>query len=248
MKFIKLPNKIFSLNLSPIDILVFAGLKHLDRNNDNHVIARAEDIASVCNLHRNSVAKAIKSLEASKIIHKVSRYSDKGYRVANSYYLAGVSRKYFMLPSNIFTYNLAPSAFVVFCYMIRCANKSKRSFPSLKKITAHANICVDTTIAAIKVLVSNGLLSKQHYITLERDYGCNNYTLATYVYYRIKGYIKKKVARLFTVERTTRHLIYDLILQLKHNYVNGRFYIFFVSKRKLFLFYLGVLEKMCNLY
>ncbi|WMJ22680.1 helix-turn-helix domain-containing protein [Paludicola sp. MB14-C6] len=248
MKYIKLPNKIFLMNLSPIDILVFAGLKYLDKHNNNQVIAKAQNIALACGLHRNSVTKAIKSLEEKRIIRKVNRYSDKGYRISNSYYLASVSKKYFLLPVSIFTYNLTPSTFAVYCYILKCsAHHSKRAFPSLKKIAAHTGVCLDTAITAIKALLSNGLINKEYYVTIENDFGCNNYTVLT-VLIRVKGYIKKKVARLFSQMRTTIKTSITLMIQHSFHPVNT-FHIFSVLKnRKLYLFYLGVLEKMCNIY
>lgn len=250
MQFIKIPNRIFEIGLSPAELLVFAALRALDRNSDNYVITRGTDIAALCGLHRNSVSKAIAGLQEHKLIRKVQRYSNNGYRTANSYYIASVSRKYFLLPINIFSYGLSPSAFCVYCYLASCQNHSGRAFPSLRKISANTALCIDTVISSVEKLSSLQLLSKSRYVTSKHDYGCNNYCMASKIIKKVKGYIKKiarAAANSRTIAKDIKKLIFYILL-LKLHFVKHFLFFSKSRERRLLFFRLGVLEKLCNLY
>lgn len=249
MKFIKLPNKIFDLGLKPTDIMVFAALKTLDKDYNNCVKCSAVEIADLCGIHRNSVGAAIKHLVASGIIRKANTYNSIGNRTANKYYLLKTSYKFFMLPCSIFSYKLKPSAFAVYAYFVRCSNKSGRAFPSLKKIAYNCNICINTVISAFRELNKSNLVSKKSYISIHRDYGCNNYLLHK-MFVKIKLSIKKVARHLLKAMRTTT-FIYTIIVNHDFHFVNclfSFFYSYCKKKRRLLFYFLGVLQKLCNSY
>lgn len=71
---------------------------------------------------------------------------------------------FFILPNHIFDYQLKPSAFLVYAYLVRCSNKTKGDtcFPSKKTIAKHCGISVSTVDAVIPLLIEENLISVSH--------------------------------------------------------------------------------------
>lgn len=67
---------------------------------------------------------------------------------------------YFRLPNEIFNVGLSVSEFVVYCYLVRCSDKSHKCFPSRKTIAKNCNISVTTVDKALNGLIDVGLIDK----------------------------------------------------------------------------------------
>lgn len=67
---------------------------------------------------------------------------------------------YFTLPNQIFDEGLTASEFVVYCYLVKCSDKSHRCFPSRRTIARQCNISVSTVDKALNGLIDKGLIEK----------------------------------------------------------------------------------------
>lgn len=67
---------------------------------------------------------------------------------------------YFTLPNQIFDKGLTTSEFVVYCFIVKCSDKSHRCFPSRRTIARQCNISVSTVDKALNGLIDNGLIEK----------------------------------------------------------------------------------------
>ena len=72
------------------------------------------------------------------------------------------NKNFFILPNNIFEMNIPPSAFFVFCFLVRCKNKEWRCFPSIQTISKAVNISKSTVCSSVKWLEQNNLIETHH--------------------------------------------------------------------------------------
>ncbi len=84
MKFFKLPNNIFTYNLSATAFIVYYYLLFRQGNN-RYIDIKADIIAKNCNISRASVIKAVSILEKENLIKKQNRYNYESKYIANRY-------------------------------------------------------------------------------------------------------------------------------------------------------------------
>ena len=174
-RFIKIPTNIFELELTPLQLLVYAGIVSF-KSKDNYTVVAANQIAKRCRISRNSVYTALNALEDKRIIRR-RNYISNHRNTANGYYIAKPKGNFIKLEYSIFSYSLSPSQFSVYLALISKKNHAGRAFPSLRQISQLAHVCIDTVISSVKVLVNKGILLFKHYIRNCGCFGHNNYVI-----------------------------------------------------------------------
>ena len=174
-RFIKIPKVIFELELTPLQLLVYAGIVSL-KSRANYTTATANVIAKRCNISSNSVYTAVNALKAVGLINKTNNIKN-GKNTANGYYINNISGAFIKVEYSIFKFNLSPSEFASYITIKSKCNHAKRAFPSLKQISKLAHICIDTVISAVRELANKGLLLFKHYMRHCGCFGHNNYIL-----------------------------------------------------------------------
>lgn len=69
---------------------------------------------------------------------------------------------FFLIPNDVFEYKLKPREYIVYCYLIRCGDASRQSFPSRKNIAKMCCMSVPTVDSAIRSLEEMGMISVKH--------------------------------------------------------------------------------------
>lgn len=174
-RFIKIPSVVFELDLTPLQLLVYAGIVSL-KSKANYTTATGNTIAKRCNISRNSVYAAIKALEELGLI-SITNNIKNGKNTANSYYISNIGGNFVKLNYSIFKSNLSPSEFATYVAIKSKCNHANRAFPSLRQISKQAHICIDTVISAVKELVNKGLLLFTRYMRRCGCFGHNNYII-----------------------------------------------------------------------
>lgn len=174
-RFVKIPKIIFELNLTPLQLLVYAGIVSL-KSKANYTTASAEAIAGRCNISRNSVYTAVNALKSVDLINKSNNIKN-GKNTANGYYINNIGGAFIKLEYSVFKFNLSPSEFAAYLSIKSKCNHANRAFPSLKQIAELAHICIDTVIASVKKLANKGLLLFKHYMRRCGCFGHNNYII-----------------------------------------------------------------------
>ena len=70
-RFIKIPTAVFELGLSPLQLLVYAGIVSL-KMKENCTIATAKTISKRCSISSNSVYTAVNALQSVGLIEKTT--------------------------------------------------------------------------------------------------------------------------------------------------------------------------------
>ncbi len=174
-RFIKIPKVIFELDLTPLQLLVYAGIVSL-KSRENYTTATAKVIAKRCNISTNSVYTAVNALKSVGLINKTNNIKN-GRNIANGYHIRNISGAFVKVEYNIFKFKLSPSEFASYITIKSKCNHANRAFPSLKQISELAHICIDTVISAIRELANKGLLLFKHYMRRCGCFGHNNYIL-----------------------------------------------------------------------
>ena len=174
-RFIKIPNVVLDMKLTPMQLLVYTAVISLKCKSDV-AIATGNVIAKRCNITKNSVYSSIKELENIGLIRKVNHF-ENGRKTSNSYKINDIKGNFTKIEYSIFSYKLLPSEFAAYLSIKSKANHARLAFPSLKQISKLANICIDTVIKAVKRLVRLKLINQSHYIRKCGCFGHNNYTI-----------------------------------------------------------------------
>lgn len=65
---------------------------------------------------------------------------------------------YFMIPNDVFNLMLTPSQFAVFCYLLRCSDKSWTCYPSIPTIAQACRLSENTVRKALKYLEKRNII------------------------------------------------------------------------------------------
>lgn len=133
--FIKMSNEIFRFKLSPKALMVYAYLCHKSGLTKT-TSPSCEAIARQCSLCRQTILAALHELEAVALIVKHRRMGPKGYRSSRLQITSLTRQKgWFPIPREVFDTSIAPSDFVVYCFLLRSMGaRSGEAFPSLSAI------------------------------------------------------------------------------------------------------------------
>ena len=84
--------------------------------------------------------------------------------------MSGTRGNFFSLHNEIFDLGLPPSAFLVYCYLQRCANrKTKQCYPSLETICSAVGLSRNTVQKAIRILADKGLIFTENTTVTTKD-------------------------------------------------------------------------------
>ena len=72
------------------------------------------------------------------------------------------NKNFFILPNEIFEVRMLPSAFFIFCFLVRSKNKDGRCFPSIQTISKAVNISKSTVCSSLKWLEENKFIETHH--------------------------------------------------------------------------------------
>lgn len=85
---------------------------------------------------------------------------------------------FFSLHNDIFELGLPPSAFMVYCYLQRCANrKTHQCYPSYTTISENLGLSVNTVQRAVRILADKGLIFTENTSVITKDGMKRNGTL-----------------------------------------------------------------------
>lgn len=85
---------------------------------------------------------------------------------------------FFSLPNEIFELNLSASAFLVYCYLRRCADrKTHQCYPSYETISEAVGLCRNTVQKCVCELVDMGLICTENTSVITRNGLKHNGTL-----------------------------------------------------------------------
>ena len=67
---------------------------------------------------------------------------------------------FFIVPNEVFDLNLKPHEFSVLCYILKCCDKTKTCYPSIKTIANACSISVNTARKCVNNLCERNIISK----------------------------------------------------------------------------------------
>ena len=67
---------------------------------------------------------------------------------------------FFMVPNEVFDLNLKPHEFSVLCYILKCCDKTKTCYPSIKTIANACSISENTARKCVNNLYERNIISK----------------------------------------------------------------------------------------
>ena len=92
--------------------------------------------------------------------------------------MSGTKGNFFYLHNEIFALGLPPSAFMVYCYLQRCADrKTRQCYPSYTTISDNPGFSVNTVQRAVRILADKGLIFTENTSIITRHGVKHNGTL-----------------------------------------------------------------------
>ncbi len=207
MNYFSMGNKLFSFGLSPAEAMVFCAVSSI-RNPLSFAVSCADAISDRTGLSTRTVYRALEGLQNKGLLVKKKRYCYDGLRAANGYYVARIGGGQFKVERNIWKYKLDAASFLVYLYISKCINnRSRKGFPSLRKMEKVLGLSRTTLIAKIRMLNRLGVLRKFHQRN-GRGYHCNGHTVPLLNY---KPHIAKQKGRTAMRPFFIRHPAFVLI-------------------------------------
>ncbi len=199
--FLKMSNKIFSYNLSPKAFMVYSYLC-VKANLLRSTTAKCEDIATHCNMCRQSVMTAIKELEDKLLVTKQNRYNSFGYKSSRFYVKNLVEKKgWFKIERQLFNTTIKPTDFMVYVFIKKCMfNHTAEAYPSINYIAKNTCISHRRVETAVKYLWQFTFLNKINRKRRNKTYKKNRYL-------HFKCIINKK--RMARNKRTTKNKCFN---------------------------------------
>jgi hypothetical protein len=195
---------IFTFDLKPMDILVYAGIRSFC-NRKLRTIVKAEKVAQLIGVNRNSVYSSVVRLEAVGLLHKAERrVALTNYRAANGYQFAVVPGAWIRIDYSVFKRNLTPAQFATYLYIKSCKNKSGRAFPSYQQAAEATGTSKGTVISAVKSLVAEQLITVRRFIRAVKCFGHNNYRILDAAIFIITCIFRRKKRALRSQRKTLR--------------------------------------------
>ncbi|HEX3018092.1 MAG TPA: helix-turn-helix domain-containing protein [Caproicibacter sp.] len=196
MRFFKMPNKIFSYQLSPKSMFVYAYL--ISRMNALHAAVVSYDTISCnCHMDRKTAAQAVKELLQQQLISKETRRNYRG-NLKNKYMVNMLPGRWFKVDYQVFQTQIGSTDFMVYCFVKKCMSVQGEAFPSLNTIAKDTGISHSRIVQSVKYLRRYTFINRvrRHYRRTKA------YRHSRYILFRFKD--KKKKAR--SVKRVFRKL------------------------------------------
>lgn len=149
--FIKIPNAIFSYELSPAALFLYCAMLS-KANVFNSLCITYAQLAQLCRMDPKTIRSAMCALEEKKLMVKSNRYNARGY-IANRYTLTIPDGNWFKLQREVFTTEIKAPAFMVYCFIQKSmCLKRGGAFPSITAITNETGIKRASVCKAITYL------------------------------------------------------------------------------------------------
>ncbi len=146
-----LPNKIWEYSLKSIEFMIFSYLCYYQSHHLSNVVT-LEVVATGIHTMDNTAQKYLSALVNKGLI-------TGEYSLAPDFQ-RGNGGKFFTLPNEIFLLQLAPSAFMVYAYLLLVENrKTHTCHPSYNTIAAETGMSKNTALKSIGILLEMGLIS-----------------------------------------------------------------------------------------
>lgn len=210
-KHIKLPNAIWSYNLSSADLQVYIAISTF-ANRFGHCYVKQDTIATAAGVSVPTVIRAVKRIADCGLLTIRKRYNREGQTIANGYTIAALSGSFTLVPADVLLYRLPKSVFKVYLYLMRCrSSKCLEAVPSLSQMVSALHMSKRTIIDAVNHLSGCLLLHKESYRHKQDGrIGHNRYRVITSAIRRVlllllSKYARTKEKRATLLQRATRN-------------------------------------------
>lgn len=156
----KVYNAIFDYALSANAVKVYLYLTRC-QNALGTAAVKVSTISDKCAIQSAvSVHKAIAELEEKGLVSKYRRRCADGDYIANGYHITQLQGRWFSLSLKHNPFALPKNSFLVYLYMLRCANRAGRAWPSLRRMAEVLAVSKNTVLNAIQQLICGKWLRK----------------------------------------------------------------------------------------
>ena len=146
-----IPNKIWAHKLKPIAFMIFSYLCYRHSNHSAATVSR-DDVARGTHVTVSTAKKYLSVLVNTGLISADSSL------ISNLQ--CGRNENFFSLPNEIFLLKLAPSAFMVYAYLLLIEDrKTHTCHPSYNTISTATGMSKNTALKSIGVLLEAGLIA-----------------------------------------------------------------------------------------
>lgn len=175
-RFYKIPNLIFTYNLSPSAFYLYIHLCNRFYWKQS-IRIKLKTLSTTTAMSINTVRSAISELESFKLIKKNQRkHHQSGYTITSEYEIYRLPGSFAMIDSKAFVYLQSDkSSAYIYCAIASYQNSNKKAFPSYRQIRELTGLSRATCINKVNILNRLGMLCRERYICYAGDYGHNNY-------------------------------------------------------------------------
>ncbi len=174
--------------------IVYLALALMQRRN-GHVKITAAKLTALTGLCGDTVLQSLRELEVCGFLKKKRnlRWSQEHGGLiycANLYKLSrNFSAGYTLISAKLMDFDITPAGFAVLLYLYRCAGRTGRAFPSLRRIAgtqgrgngSGLDMSKSTVLRVLKDLAARQAFLKNPCNTTEGDQSCNSYYLTDMV-------------------------------------------------------------------
>lgn len=152
-------NAVFEMNVSRQAKILYL---YLCRCADQHGCSFPSmgNLAWACSMSESSVHKAMRELEAAKVVLIDRRKRANGSQTSNVYTVGVVKNGWFTAPDALFDVRVSPVAKLVYLYLCRMAGTDASSYPSRKRIAAHCSCSLTSLGRALRELAEAKMIEK----------------------------------------------------------------------------------------
>ena len=179
MEFVKIYHSLWDYDLKFNAFQVYCALLKFANTSTGYANVCNRKIAAAAGLSESSVSRGVEELRKKGLVKVVDRRW-QGHRLANGYLLCPLSGRFTKLPLWALSLPVKASGFKLYCYLLKCADKHNRAFPSLSGIKKAVGCTIQTVVTQIKALVSLGLIHKRTHIKKNNAFGHNQYRIVTF--------------------------------------------------------------------
>ncbi len=194
MSYIKIYNTILALELTANAFRTYSALLSFMNTCTCYANVSTWKLAARVGLSEKSIARGVSELQQKQLITIVGK-RHQGHRLANGYRIAPQCGGYTKVPVALLAAPMTSCCFKLCAFLLKCADKNKKAFPSLRFIAKSIGITVQTIIEQLKVLQELKIISKQHQIKMDSSFGHNLYNILE----GLTIFVKKEKTRLVRV-------------------------------------------------
>lgn len=175
----KIYNEIFGYRLKPCAFRVYVYLSGTFCKRGGKGRVKLETIALRCNMSVSNVKRALDALQRKGLVQKCECWAPRR-RLVNEYIVTPLSGGFFMLDNRFLTGCKDNYALIVYCALLRHANRHGMAFPSISRIAEETGLSRTTVIRKVEFLKHGGYINKRRYVRKCGCYGNNNHTVLSF--------------------------------------------------------------------